>query len=73
MANRYLVDDVDDWLPAVDGERVVLPAPDCPFSVVLRAEVDVGVLPGVSLGIRLGVFESEKEHRVLKTGMMDNF
>jgi len=55
----YLVDDVDDWLPSVDGERTPLPVLDCPLSVDLRAEDDVGVLPGVSLGMRLGVVESK--------------
>lgn len=59
----YLVEDVvDDWLPprADDGERTPLPVLDCPLSVDLREGEDdvMGVLPGVSLGMRLGVVES---------------
>lgn len=55
----YLVDDAEDWFPnAEDGERAPLPVLTCPLSVDLRAEEDVGVFPGVSLGMRLGVLES---------------
>lgn len=56
---HYLVDDAEDWFPnAVDGDRAPLPVLTCPLSVDLRAEDDVGVFPGVSLGMRLGVLES---------------
>lgn len=47
------MDDALDWLATADGERT-LPLTTCPLA--LREDVDV--LPGVSLGMRLGVFES---------------
>lgn len=53
------MDDDNDWFPSVDGERTPLPVLLCPLSVDLRA-VDEGVLPGVNLGMRLGVVESKK-------------
>lgn len=53
------MDDVDDWLPSADGERTPLPVLGCPLSVDLRATDDAGDLPGVNLGMRLGVVESE--------------
>lgn len=54
------MDDDKDWLPIVDGERTPLLAPlVCPLSVDLRADDVVDVLPGVSLGMRLGVVESK--------------
>lgn len=55
-----LVDDDGDWLASVDGDRTPLPVVlACPLSVDLRvADVEEGVLPGVSLGMRLGVVES---------------
>lgn len=57
----YLEDDDGDWLVSADGERTPLPVVlVCPLSVVLRvADVEEGVLPGVSLGMRLGVVESK--------------
>lgn len=55
----YLVDDVDDWFPIADGERTPLPVPVCPLSVDFRVTDTTDVLPGVSLGMRLGVFESK--------------
>jgi hypothetical protein len=55
-----LEDDDGDWLVSAEGERTPLPAVlVCPLSVDLRvADVEEGVLPGVSLGMRLGVVES---------------
>lgn len=59
----YLVDDDGDWLASVDGDRTPLPVVlACPLSVDLRvADVEEGVLPGVSLGMRLGVVESKTQ------------
>jgi len=55
----YLEDDDGDWLVSVDGERTPLPVVlVCPLSVDLRVADVEGVLPGVSLGMRLGVIES---------------
>lgn len=81
MTKLYLVDDDNDWLPRVDGARTPLLAPlVCPLSVDLRADDVVGVLPGVSLGMRLGVVESRtnasyillflRTHCLRKTGDM---
>lgn len=60
------MDDDEDWLPRVDGERSPLLAPlVCPLSVDLRADDVDDVLPGVSLGMRLGVVESRAHiHRI---------
>lgn len=57
----YLEDDDGDWLVSVDDERTPLPVVlVCPLSVDFRvADVEEGVLPGVSLGMRLGVIESK--------------
>lgn len=54
---------MDELLPGVDGERTPLPVLACPLSVDLRVADDVGVFPGVNLGMRLGVVESKKRTR----------
>lgn len=56
---------MDELLPGVDGDRTPLPVLACPLSVDLRVADEV-VLPGVNLGMRLGVFESETNARIDK-------